>query len=112
MKKFSILAGLLFLFTVVFCISNASAQISQDFHYVTIHEAGPFFDKTIILVSATDGSFAYKWLELSSTNDKAMLATALTAISNGSTVRVWVMNDLHTLAGLSVQTAYSVLIAP
>ena len=111
-KKIAILGALFVLCTCVFFTSYASAQISQGFHDVTILYAGPFFDRIIILVNAVDGSFAYQWLELNGGNDKALLATALTAMSMGNPVRAWVMNDPHTVAGLAVQTCYSILFAP
>ena len=111
-KKIAIMGALFVLCTCVFFTSYASAQISQGFHDVTILYAGPFFDRQIVLVNAVDGSFSYQGLEMNGGNDKSLQGTALTARSMGHPVRAWVMNDPHTVAGIPVQTCFSILLAP
>lgn len=112
MKKwFAILIILVAVFSFAFVPSNASAQISQGFHEVNVTFAGPLFNRIVIIVDAVDQSFTDKWLELNVDNDKALLATALTLMTAGVPGKVWVANDPHTLAGLPVQTCFSVLFA-
>ena len=95
-----------------FVPSNASAQISQGWHTVTIDRAGPLFGAVIIRVDESSGAFTDAWLELNPANSNALLATALTVQSTGEQARIWVMNDPHDIAGITVQTCYSVLFFP
>ena len=110
MKKLcAILIILVAVFSFVFVPSNASAAVSQGFHDVNIVFAGPLFGSIVIIVDAVDQSFTGEWLELNPAMANALLATALTLMSTGAQGKVWVMNDPHTIAGLSVQTCFSVL---
>ena len=111
MKKWcAILIILVAVFSFAFVPSNASAQVSQGWHTVTIDYAGPLFGVLVIMVDAVDQSFTNQWLELNPTMANELLATALTAMSTGMQARVWIMNDPHTIAGITVYTAYSVLV--
>jgi hypothetical protein len=40
----------------------------------------------------------------------ALLATALSGLSMQQPVRIWIKNDPHDLAGITVQTCFSVLL--
>jgi hypothetical protein len=72
--------------------------------------AGPLFGKIIINVDAVNGSFANQWLELNPAMQNSLLATALSALSMQQPVRIWVAADPHVIAGITVQTCYSVLL--
>ena len=116
MKKwFGIFVVFFALFSCLVFTTNASAM-SQGWHYVTIEQAGPMFGVIIAKVSATRGDFTgSEYLELNPLMDKVLLATILTAMSQGTgtEVRVWVKGDPHPLLSLTVQTCLALqYIAP
>jgi len=104
-----ILVILVAVFSFAFVPSNASAAITQGWHFVTINYAGPLFNIIVVRVDAVDASFTNQWLELNSDMDKELLATALTAMSQGAQVRVWVASPTRTVVGIELQTVYSIL---
>jgi hypothetical protein len=112
MKKRSIIAGLILLVALTFTLTPAisDAAIAQGWHFAKVVYAGPLFGKIIIKVDASDGSFTNQWLELNGSMQNSLLATSLSALSMQQPVRVWVANDPHDLAGISVQTCFSVLL--
>ena len=110
MKRWcAILIVLVAVFSFAFVPSNASAAVPAGWNVVTITWAGPLFGTAIIMVDAADQSFTNEWLELNPAAANSLLATALTAQSMGAQARIWVADDPHSLAGLTVQTCYSIL---
>jgi hypothetical protein len=87
-----------------------SFAIDQGWHFAKMVYAGPLFGKIIIKVDASDGSFTNQWLELNPAMQNSLLATALSALSLQQPVRIWVANDPHVIAGITVQTCFSVLL--
>ena len=108
-KKAMVLAlSLAIAFSVAFVPGKALA-LTQGWHFGTVDYAGPLFGKIIIRVDITDGA-SDQWLELNPAMQNQLLATALTALSTGEQVRIWVSDDPHNLAGITVQTCFSVLL--
>ena len=97
-------------FSLTFIPTKSFATIAKGWHSATVVFAGPLFDKIIIKVDARDGSFTNQWLELNAPMKNSLLATALSALSMQQPVMVWVANDPHVFAGISVQTCFSVLL--
>jgi len=93
-----------------FVPAKSHAAVPLGWSDANIVYAGPLFGKIIIKVDAVNGSFTNQWLELDSAMQNSLLAVALSAISLQQPVRIWVANDPHPLAGLTVQTCYSVLL--
>jgi hypothetical protein len=97
-------------FALTFVPAKSHAAVPQGFSDANIIFAGPLFGKIIIKVDAVNGSYTNQWLELNPEMQNSLLATALSAISLQQSVRIWVANDPHSLAGITVQTCYSVLL--
>jgi hypothetical protein len=89
---------------------KSHAAVPLGFSDANIVYAGPLFGKIIIKVDAVDGSFTNQWLELNPAMQNSLLAVALSAISLQQPVRIWVQNDPHVIAGITVQTCYSILL--
>jgi hypothetical protein len=92
-----------------FVPAKTFADVPVGWSVANIVYAGPLFGKIVIKVDAVNGSYTNEWLELNPEMQNSLLATALSGLSLQQPVRIWVANDPHTLAGLRVQTCYSVL---
>jgi hypothetical protein len=112
MKRKSLIIAMIFVIGLSFTFvpTKSLAAIAQGWHFAKVVYAGPLFGKIIIKVDASDGSFTDQWLELNTPMQNSLLATALSALSMQQPVRVWVANDPHILAGVTVQTCFSVLL--
>ena len=89
------------------------ALVAQGWHFAKIVYAGPLFGDIIIKVDSSPNNpsqFQNEWLVLNREMKNPLLATALSGLSLQQPVRIWVMNDPRTLAGITVQTCYSVLL--
>ena len=112
MKRKSVTVVLIVVIALSFTFVPAKsfAAIAQGWHFAKVVYAGPLFGSIIIKVDASDGSFTNQWLELNAPMQNSLLATALSAMSMQQEVRVWVANDPHNIAGVTVQTCFSVLL--
>ena len=112
MKRKSLIIALFLaiVLSLTFVPGKSFAAIAQGWHFAKVVYAGPLFGKIIIKVDASDGSFTNQWLELNAPMQNSLLATSLSALSMQQPVRIWVANDPHNLAGVSVQTCFSVLL--
>jgi hypothetical protein len=73
--------------------AKSFAEINAGWHDVTIDYGGPFFDQVLIRVNSTPTNpqaFVGQWLKLNPSTQNQLLATALSAISMGSPVTIWV----------------------
>lgn len=109
-KSFTILfvVAIALAFTLVPVKSHA--LVPQGWSDATVVFAGPLFGKIIIKVNAVNGSFVNQWLELNPAMKNPLLAVALSAISLQQPVRIWAANDPNVIAGITVQTCYSLLL--
>jgi hypothetical protein len=90
-----------------------SFALQGGWHFAKIVYAGPLFDKIIIKVDSSPNNpiqFQNQWLVLNSAMQNSLLATALSGLSMQQPVRIWIANDPSVLAGITVQTCYSVLL--
>ncbi len=109
-KSLIILLVVAVAFAFTFVPAKSHAAVPLGFSDVTIDYAGPLFGKIIIKVKAVNGSFTNQWLELNPAMQNSLLAVALSAVSLQQPVRIWVANDPHLIAGITVQTCYAVLL--
>lgn len=109
-KSLMILFVVAVAFAFTFVPAKSHALVPLGFSDANVDYAGPLFGKIIIKVTAVNGSYANQWLELNPAMQNSLLATALSAISLQQPVRIWVQNDPHSLAGITVQTCFSVLL--
>jgi hypothetical protein len=65
----------------------ADASAAPDWHICTVDAAGPGWAS--IYVQLTSSVFSGKWFIIPVENGKEILATALTAMSNGMQVMIW-----------------------
>jgi hypothetical protein len=114
MKRKSLTIVLFMAVALAFTLTPVkSYALSQGWHFAKIVFAGPLFDKIIIKVDSSPNNavqFQNQWLVLNTAMQNSLLATALSGLSMQQPVRIWVMNDPFVLAGLNVQTCYSVLL--
>jgi hypothetical protein len=90
-----------------------SYALSQGWHFATIVFAGPLFGSIVIKVDSSPNNpvqFQDQWLVLNPEMQNSLLATALSGLSMQQPVRIWVANDPFVLAGITVQTCFSVLL--
>jgi hypothetical protein len=93
-----------------FVPTKSHALVPVGWSTARIVYAGPLFGKIVIGVTASNGSYTNQWLELNPAMQNSLLATALSALSMQQEVRVWVDDDPNVIAGITVQTCYSILL--
>ena len=99
----------LILAAVVFCGAQAHARVDQGWHICTVNNVGQLFGNAVATLEC-DGYAGIHWVRLNPDKAKELLATALTAQSQGGTVRAWVMGDTVNITGLSnIQTLYGLM---
>ena len=105
MKKLFLIYTILVLF---FFIGDcfASGTVTQGYHEITIDDVGPLFNGIILKGDAVDGSFENEWFILNPAEANKLLAVALTGISADSKIIIWVSDDPHPFAGVTVRTIF------
>jgi len=109
-KGLSILLVIAVIISLTFVPTKSNAAIPLGWYTVRIVYAGPLFEKIVLLVDAVDGSFTNQWLELNAPMQNPLFASALTAVSMQKLVGIYVTNDPHYFAGVTVQTCYSLFV--
>ena len=109
-NRWSLILLLLSIFTLILLSSNSNAAIPQGWYVANIVFVGPFFDKIIMMVDATDGSFTGQYFVLNPSMQNQLYASALTAVSIQKSVSVYVADDPHFISGTPVQTCLSLII--
>ena len=109
-KGLSILLVIAVIISLTFVPTKSNAAIPLGWYTVRIVYAGPLFEKIVLLVDAVDGSFTNQWLELNVPMQNQLFASALTAVSMQKLVGIYVTNDPHYFAGVTVQTCYSLFV--
>jgi hypothetical protein len=105
MKKL-ILLYIIAAFFIFFGVSFASGTVTQGYHEITIDDVGPLFSEIILKGDAVDGSFENEWFILNKTEANKLLAVALTGMSADSKIIIWVSDDPHPFAGITVRTIF------
>ena len=109
-KIWGILLVLAVIISLTFVPTKSNAAIPIGWYSVRIVYAGPLFEKILIQVDAVDGSFSNQWFELNAPMQNPLFASALTALSMQKSASIYVTNDPHYFAGVTVQTCYSLMI--
>lgn len=104
MKKKNVILATLIIFGFFFiCVGNASA--AAEWYDANVVFCGQSFGDTVVILTHIDGTtFTDKWFLADAAQQKSMLAAALTALSGGLKIKIYV--DLASAATPTVYSMY------